>query len=205
MACTVDPRVIRRLVGCLRENLSWERQRHSFATAHLAKELCEAWGEDPVRGMLAGLGHDIARELPPPRILELAAADGRPLRPAERQRPVLLHGRAAAVLLEREIGLVDPQVLEAIRDHTVGRPGMGRLSRILYAADLLEPTRDFVSEEFRRRALSRDLDGMLLMVVESIRDWLRLEGIPLEPAGEALYEELKKARERARSAQTESG
>ena len=191
MASTVDPRALRRLAGCVRGGLSPRRRRHSFATARLLGELCAARGEDPLRGRAAGLGHDIARELPPGRLLELAAADGLPIRPAERQQPVLLHGRAGARLLETELGLDDPQVLEAVRDHTVGRAGMGRLSRLLYAADFLEPGRDFVSEDFRRRALSLDLDGMLLMVVEQVRDWLRREGIPAEPAGEALYEELR--------------
>ncbi len=182
---------MRRLVSYIRDNLSRERQRHSFATARLCKKLCETWGADPARGALAGLGHDIAREMPDERLLELAASDGGPLHPLERQRPVLLHGRAAARLLETRIGLADGQVLEAVRDHTVGRPGMGLLSRLLYAADFLEPTRSFVSEEFRRRALSRKPDAMLLMVMERVFDYLRRGRIPIAPAGAALYEELK--------------
>lgn len=192
------PAAAGRLAGLIRERLSAERQRHSLAVARLCGILCRRHGADPGRGLLAGLGHDFARELPAKRILALSAMDGRPIRPMERERPVLLHGRAGAVLLAREAGIDDPQVLEAVCDHTTGRPGMGLLSRLLYAADYLEPTRPFASEEFRREALGQNLDTMLLRVVEQVFEHLRREGIPSAPEGEAFYRELQ---ERIRSAQ----
>jgi nicotinate-nucleotide adenylyltransferase len=200
-----NPRILRRpaaagrLVDLIRERLSAERQRHSLAVARLSGILCQRYGADPDRGLLSGLGHDIARELPAQRILALAAMDGRPIGPMERERPVLLHGRAGAVLLAQEAGIDDPQVLEAIRDHTVGRPGMGLLPRLLYAADYLEPTRSFASEEFRREALRQDLDTMLLRVVEQVFEYLRREGIPSAPEGEAFYRELQERIQRAQA------
>ena len=43
---------------------------------------------------------------------------------------------------------------------------MGLISKIVFAADFLEPTRDFVSPEFRRRTLSLSLDEMVLAVLD---------------------------------------
>lgn len=75
----------------------------------------------------------------------LRDADGAALRPlvgdAFRDLPGgFLHGPAAAARLEAE-GVEDVELLEAIRYHTLGKPGLGRLGRFLMAADYIEPGR----------------------------------------------------------------
>ena len=76
----------------------------------------------------------------------------------ERESPKLLHGPVAAELARRELGVEDTEVLDAIREHTTGRPGMGPLSLVLYVADKIEPARDYPSVENLRRLAHQDLD-----------------------------------------------
>jgi nicotinate-nucleotide adenylyltransferase len=143
---------------------------------------------DPGQACLAGLAHDLARELPEAELLRLAAADGAPLRPWEKERPVLLHGRAAAVLLGQGAGA---ELRQAVADHVTGRPGMSALAKVVYAADFLEPGRGFLARTERHRALSLSLDAQTAWVAERVSEYLRREGLAVAPPALALIEELK--------------
>ncbi len=67
---------------------------------------------------------------------------------------------------------------------------MGILSKIVFAADFLEPTRDFVSPEFRRRTLGLSLDEMVFAVLERKIHYVKAEGQEVAADALALYEEL---------------
>jgi nicotinate-nucleotide adenylyltransferase len=168
--------------------LGGRRRRHCRRTAALAARLARRSGVDAGEAYRAGLAHDLARELPDEELLRLAARDGGPVRAWEAARPVLLHGRAAAVLLA---GLVSAEVREAVAAHVTGRPGMSALARVVYVADLLEPGRGFLSGRERRRALALGLEAQTAWASERIFAYLRREGLAIAPPALALYEELK--------------
>ncbi len=167
--------------------LSRQRWEHSLGVAEVAEGLCGRFGVPSWKGVFVGLTHDLAREMEEGELLRLAA--GEPLTDLERRHPVLLHGRAAAALLRRA-GVEDPEILEAVADHVVGRPGMGVLARILFVSDLLEPGRSFLEDGFRSAVLGLDLDGMVLRVLEKVFDHLRREGWPIAEPALRMYEEL---------------
>ncbi len=101
---------------------------------------------------------------------------------------MLLHGRAAAVLLGPAF---DPEVREAVADHVTGRPGMSALARLVYVADFLEPGRGFLKPAERRRVLGLALDGQVAWVADRVFEYLRGEGLAIAPPALALSEELK--------------
>ena len=73
-----------------------------------------------------------------------------------------MHGPLGAQLIKEDLGIDNPQVMEAVALHTLGRPAMGRLAQLIYIADLIAPGRDFPSVE-RLRKIARDgLDRALL-------------------------------------------
>lgn len=55
----------------------------------------------------------------------------------------ILHAPVSAYLAKHELGIVDNEVLEAIRFHTIGSPEMGKLAQIIFIADFIEPGREF--------------------------------------------------------------
>ena len=171
-------------------SLSRPRLSHSREVARLASELCDRFRVDEEKGYIAGICHDLARELDVSEIALLCREDGRPIEQWEKDHPMLLHGRAAAAILRKDTGYSDPEVLDAIRDHITGRGGMSSLSRIVFAADYLEPTREFVSPEFRRRTLGLSLDEMTLAVLERKLHHVRAQSQEIVPAAQALLEEL---------------
>ena len=180
-----------RAAALVEASLSRPRIAHSREVARLASELCDRFHGDEEKGYIAGIAHDLARELDPAEMLILAESDGRPIRAWERANPLLLHGRAGAAILTKHTGYVDEEALQAIRDHVTGRGSMGPLSKIVFAADFLEPTRDFVSPEFRRRSLGLSLDEMVLAVLERKIHFVRAASREIAADAQALLAELK--------------
>ena len=180
-----------------RERLSAKRYGHTLRVAETAEDLARAHGLDPGRARLAALLHDAARELSPEEFLELAGEWDLPVGEPERESPKLLHGPVAAELARRELGVEDGKVLEAIRTHTTGRPGMGPLSLVLYVADKIEPARDYPSVENLRRLAREDLRGA---AAESLRRAIahnEERGRPTHPASAETLAWLEKAEDGA--------
>jgi len=164
---STDINSISRLVAAyLQENLSPSRYTHTRSVARCATELCLRFGLDESQGNLAGLGHDLAREWRPEHIRETALEDGEGMCAAEEKEPLLMHGRAAAVVLQRDFGLYDDDVLAAIRTHTLGAPGMSGLQKVLFCADYLEPHRRYVDATLRKRTEGLGLNELVILVVE---------------------------------------
>jgi predicted HD superfamily hydrolase involved in NAD metabolism len=138
-----------------RSRLSNGRYEHTLRVADTAEDLALAHDLDANRARLAALLHDAARETGPEGFLELADKWRLQVGDPERQSPKLLHGPVSAELARRELGIEDEEVLEAIRSHTTGRPGMGPLALVLYVADKIEPARDYPSVG-RLRTLARE-------------------------------------------------
>jgi len=140
-----------------RSRLSEKRYGHTMRVADTAGDLARVHSLDEGRTRLAALLHDAARESRPEEFLELADEWRLPVGEPERQSPKLLHGPVAAELARRQLGVDDEEVLEAIRAHTTGKPGMGPLALALYVADKIEPARDYPSVERLRTLARQDL------------------------------------------------
>jgi predicted HD superfamily hydrolase involved in NAD metabolism len=149
-----------------RSRLSEARYEHTLRVAQTAEDLALAHDLDADRARLAALLHDAARETGPEEFLRLADKWRLQVGDPERQSPKLLHGPVAAELARRELGIDDEQVLEAIRAHTTGRPGMEPLALVLYVADKIEPAREYPSVGRLRTLARKNLYGAAL---ESLR------------------------------------
>jgi predicted HD superfamily hydrolase involved in NAD metabolism len=137
-----------------RSRLSDSRYEHTLRVADTAEGLARAHDLEADRARLAALVHDSAREIGPDEFLRLAHTWNLRVGDPEQQSPKLLHGPVAAEMARRELGIEDEEVLEAVRGHTTGRPGMGPLALVLYVADKIEPARDYPSVG-RLRELAR--------------------------------------------------
>jgi len=140
-----------------RSRLSDARYEHTLRVADTAEDLALLHDLDEDRARLAALLHDAAREIGPDEFLKLADKWNVNVGESERQSPKLLHGPVAAELARRELGIDDEEVLEAVRAHTTGRPGMEPLALVLYVADKIEPARDYPSVGRLREQAREDL------------------------------------------------
>ena len=158
-------------------------------TAHIARvtALMDRWAAelglppDEARAWrAAALWHDALRDAGEEELRELVGAAEMPAG--------VLHGPASALRLERE-GESRSEVLEAVRWHTVGHPGWGKLGRALFMADYLEPGRNFMKADraFLATVASRDFDGAFRQVVRARLEWTLREGNTIFPETVELW------------------
>ncbi|HXC24287.1 MAG TPA: hypothetical protein VNU46_00120 [Gemmatimonadaceae bacterium] len=132
----------------------------------------------------AGRLHDTLRDAPE---AELRAITG------DAHSPVgLLHGPAAATLLERD-GESRRALLDAVRYHTVGSSQWGAVGKALYMADYLEPGRKFSrsDRQFLSALVPRGFDAIFRQVVRLRLEWSIREGYPIFPETVALWNHLQ--------------
>ena len=174
----------------IENSLSHKRFKHLLSTAKECAYICSMFGLDDNAGRIAGIAHDIARELPSVEIVKLAAEDGFGISVYEREHPLLLHGRAGAVILESEFGLKNEAILQAVRWHTSGHPGMGEIGKALFVADYIEPGREHVTEDYRKTIYTLSLNEMVLEVLSSQIEYLRNKGNIIVESSFLLYDKL---------------
>jgi predicted HD superfamily hydrolase involved in NAD metabolism len=149
--------ILERAGAFARSRLSERRYEHTLRVADTAEDLALAHDLEADKARLAALLHDAAREMGPEVFLKLADRWHLQVGDPERQSPKLLHGPVAAELARRELGIDDGEVLEAVKAHTTGKPGMGPLALVLYVADKIEPARDYPSVGRLRKLAGEDL------------------------------------------------
>lgn len=149
---------------CLRKKLSQGRYIHSLGVADEAKRLAVIYGADVGKAYLAGLLHDCAKEVDDP--IKRCGEFSVPLDDVMKSNKGLIHGPLGAEVARREFGITDEEILGAIEFHTVGKPGMTLLEKIIYIADTTEKNRDFDGVSSLRKAVDSDLDKAILLSIE---------------------------------------
>ena len=89
-------------------------------------------------------------------------------------------------------GVRDKDVINAILNHTTGRPGMTTLEKIIYIADYIEPNRKQAPNlaEIRKLAF-QDLDKALLRILEDTLCYLGSLNNDIDPMTKKTYEYYK--------------
>ena len=100
----------------------------------------------------------------------------------EKENPFLLHAKVGAYLAKEKYGVEDQDILNAICNHTTGRPNMSLLEKIVFVADYIEPGRKHASnlDEVRRLAFE-DLEQALIKILSDILEYLNSGNGDVDP------------------------
>ena len=161
--------------------LNPNRVAHVLGCRDCAMELARLYGENEVDAARAGLLHDITKAIDGPLQLTLCAEYGIVLDTFSRAYPKTLHALTGSLVAERIFG-ENENVVSAICHHTTGRADMTLLEKIIYIADYVEANRNFPGVEEMRALAYRDLDGAVLMGLESAVAHVKRQGQGLAPA-----------------------
>ena len=172
-----------------------KRFEHTLGVEYTAAALAMRYGCDIVNAQVAGLLHDCAKCLSDERRIAICEKNHIPITALEKRNPFLLHAKVGAYLAKKKYGVKDPDILNAIRNHTTGRQGMSLLEKIVFIADYIEPGRKHAPnlEEVRRLAFT-DLDAALLKILGDTLNYLKTSGGDIDPMTEQTwryYEENK--------------
>jgi nicotinate-nucleotide adenylyltransferase len=182
--------LIIRIEGVVRETLNMTRFLHSRNTALLAADLCRRFGLDPAAGYLAGIAHDLCKQLDAEQVMKLAKSDGKSISALEKGKPGLLHGRAAAVLLRERFCIHNKDILEAVAVHTSGSENMCSLAKVIYIADKVEVSRN-VDLSLRKMCYENKLDDILYAVLKKNINKLQSKNLALSAETVKLLEGMK--------------
>ena len=138
------------LICSLRESvecaeMSEKRRAHTLAVEKMAVKIGEIYAPDKINVLrAAALLHDITKEYPTERHVDILRTHGKAVRDIDVFAPKTLHAQTAAVLIpELYPELADPEVVSAVRWHTTGHEGMTVTEKIVYLADYIDETRKF--------------------------------------------------------------
>lgn len=146
----------------IKMRLSPQRLYHSICVAEKAKHLAEKYGADAEKAYTAGLVHDIMKNQPVSKMLELIESDGQTLTDSEKAITVTLHAIAGEVYLRKNLGVTDEELLSAVRWHTTGKENMSLFEKIIYVADLVSDDREYPDVKEVRELAEENLDKTLL-------------------------------------------
>jgi len=165
-----------------------KRFEHTVGVEYTAAALAMRYGCDIKNARTAGLLHDCAKCLTDEKRLSICRQHNIPISDTERRSPFLLHAKAGAFLAETKYGIENPDVLNAIRNHTTGRQGMSLLEKIIFVADYIEPGRKQAPNLDKIRALAFvDIDESLLVILKDTLDYLNSTGGEVDPATEQTW------------------
>lgn len=166
-----------------------KRYLHAVRVALLAYDIAVCNRADPSKALLAGFYHDITKKGEKEEYRERARKEYGDVFYGNMPEWAY-HPFTAVYLLEDEFDFHDPEVLEAIKEHTTGNKDMSELSRILYASDKIEPGRGWDSKEYIDAMKKDDLTGFKKVLVAN-RTFLReqnKEGLKDDRWTAACYE-----------------
>lgn len=180
------------IVSFLFDNLDSHRITHSFNTASVASRLAKIHGADADKAYIAGLLHDIAKGMCSNGLAKAAKNYGILPDEYEKNNQELLHGRLGAAMANMMLEINDEDILNAIRWHTTGRAGMSLLEKIVYIADLIEPSRDFDDIESIRELAQKDIDAAMCLALQKVMEFVKCKGFSLHPNSIRAYNDLFK-------------
>ncbi|MCQ2596225.1 MAG: bis(5'-nucleosyl)-tetraphosphatase (symmetrical) YqeK [Treponema sp.] len=159
-----------------KENLSEKRWAHSIRVADMCVEIAELCGYDKKKAYLAGIAHDICKEIPKPEMMKMVEEGGYTVSDYERKNLSLLHGKAGALFLKNHFNMDDKEIYSAIENHVSGTLEVPPLGMILYIADKNERGRDHISDEYIRELFTKPVREMFAFAVESSAKYLTKKG-----------------------------
>ena len=184
---------INELRRIMEQELSSKRYLHTLGVSYTAACLAMAHGADMESAMTAGLLHDCAKPLRGEEQIALCEKHQLDISDVERLNPsALRHAKVGAYLAQSRYGVTVPDILNAIKYHTTGRPKMSKLEKILYIADYIEPGRKHVADlEQIRQMAYQDLDATMARILENTLAYLKTTDGQIDTMTEETYQYYK--------------
>ena len=175
----------------LKNSLSPKRYNHSIMVAKEAKSLAKHYHINEDKAYLAGLIHDVAKELTEEENIYWIEK-GKLSKDLENKENLnIKHADIGAIIAKEKYNL-DDDICNAIKYHTIGNKSMDLLAKIVYIADKIG--REKIPEALIpvKELAYQDIDKALLYCLEKQKIRLKEKGIKMHDDTEELLKELQK-------------
>ena len=154
----------------VKSKLSDKRFYHSVCVVERCIEYAKIYGVDLEKIKIAGIVHDIAKEIPKEEQYNLAQKYNIELDEIEKLQTPLIHSKLGAVIAKKEYNCSD-DICEAIKYHTTGKENMNLMEKILFISDATSRDRKYENTEYLYNLSKKSLDEAILELLKfSITD-----------------------------------
>ncbi len=185
---------IKKIRKSMEKRLDSKRFEHTLGVAYTASALAMCYEVDMNKAQIAGLLHDCAKCLSDEKKISICEKHNIHMTKIEQRNPFLLHAKAGSYIAMKKFNIHDQDIINAILNHTTGRPGMSALEKIIYISDYIEPGRKQAPnlKEVRKLAFE-NLDLALLKILEDTLSYLKDTGSEADPMTQETYDYYKKS------------
>ena len=173
----------------MEKELDTKRYEHTLGVAYTAMALAMRY-EAPIKNAeLAGLLHDCAKCISNEKKITICEKHNINITEIERRNPFLLHAKLGSFLAMDMYKVHDKNVINAILNHTTGRPGMSLLEKIIFVADYIEPNRKQAPNlsQIRKQAFV-DIDEAILWILRDTLKYLDGTAEEIDPMTRKTYD-----------------
>jgi len=172
------------------EHLRGRLLEHTLGCVEMVQALARRFNVDLEKVTTASYLHDIAKRFSHEEQAALAQKMGMTEAQMRSHLPAVLHGPLGALIVQKELGIDDAEVLQAIEYHSTGGPGLSDVAKALFIADYIEQSRTFPGatelrshgqvtlDELTTAVLAQKLqyliDGRKVMAPRAIEFWNEL-------------------------------
>ena len=151
------------------------RYVHTLGVVNDAIRLATFYSLDSNKARIAASLHDIAKYMSDEEMKKLIV-DEWGMEVFDSLPKGAYHAYAGCVYVHKNLGIDDEDILNAIKNHTLGRPNMSSLEKIIYISDFIEPSRGTTASNEARRIAYQSLDKAMLYCLEFITNYLEKKG-----------------------------
>lgn len=170
------------IVAFLEQNLQAKRFLHTMGVVQAAVAIADsAGGMDLSKVVTTALLHDCAKALGKDELLQMVHNGQFHLEPEDMDFPAIWHGPAGASIAKERFAVNDPDILDAIANHTLGTSEPSRLLLVLMAADSTEPSRDFDGVDVLRELVRKDLQAGVVAALKMKLEDVKARGRAAHP------------------------
>ncbi|WP_090980027.1 bis(5'-nucleosyl)-tetraphosphatase (symmetrical) YqeK [Paenibacillus sp. CF384] len=177
------------MIARVQAEMPERRWKHTVGVMETSVILAERFGADPVKAEQAAILHDVAKYWATSRMEAIIREEGLPADLLAFDKE-LWHAPVGAFVAERDYGVTDLEILDAIRYHTSGREGMTLLDKVVCLADYMEPGRDFPAVQAIRELAEHSVERALVAGFDSTITYLLQQGKRIYPLTFAARNDL---------------
>ena len=182
-------------IDWVKPQMSEKRFAHSMGVAELAAYFAEKIGANVDDCFVAGVCHDIAKELPKEEQKAILQASAFVTDLEIMNHDPLWHAIAGALILKKHITdfpCITLNVVAATFRHTLGRKYMSKEEECVFLADMIEKNRVWDGAEELRAAAEKDFYQGMALAFKMIIDYNTQDGKYLHPVAWDCFEQYAK-------------
>lgn len=174
----------------IKSMMSESRYNHCVNVSKEAVKLAKRYGGDEEKAAVAGILHDITKEMLKEEQLQIMLDSGIILDDIQKNAPKLWHGISGSIYIKKHFGIEDEDILNAICYHTTGRAGMSLLEKIIFVADFTSEDRTYKGVATMRKKSRKSLESAMLYGFKFTFSDLSSRELAIHPDELACYNEI---------------